>query len=215
MLDFYCRLKVEQWIGLLFVMLLHGLALYGLWSYRMIPTHEEGITLMVNLINSATPDKFSRIEPPKLKAKPHHVEPPKPPPLVSETPVVRADDLVAPLHAPAPVAVPVPAPVASVMPAQPVALSGELSLSCPERSAPNYPSSSMRLNEQGRVVLRVELGVDGKIAGVTFKTHSGFMRLDEAAANAVKSWRCKPALRNGVAVPAVALQPFEFILEGR
>jgi protein TonB len=71
------------------------------------------------------------------------------------------------------------------------------------------------LNEQGRVVLRVELGVDGYVSNVAFKTRSGFNRLDEAAVAAVKIWRCKPAYRGGVAVDAIALQPFDFILEGR
>jgi protein TonB len=61
----------------------------------------------------------------------------------------------------------------------------------------------------------VELDGEGKIAAVAFKTRSGFARLDEAAVSAVKTWRCRPAMREGVAVPAVALQPFDFILEGR
>jgi protein TonB len=64
-------------------------------------------------------------------------------------------------------------------------------------------------------LLRVELGEDGRVSGVAVKTSSGFSSLDEAAVSAVKTWRCKPAIQNGVAVRAVALQPFAFILEGR
>jgi protein TonB len=89
-------------------------------------------------------------------------------------------------------------------------LSGELSVNCPERTPPDYPEFSQRLNEEGRVVLRVELDTEGKIAAVTVKSRSGFARLDEAAVSAVKRWRCKPAIRDGVAVPAVALQPVDF-----
>ena len=150
--------------GLIFVLALHGTGLYGLWSYRIIPTPDEAL----------------------------------PPP----EPVVEAP--------PTP-----PAPPAPPLPAQPVMLSGELSVSCPERSPPNYPVRSRRLNEQGRVLLRVELGEDGHVSGVAIKTSSGFTSLDEAAVSAVKTWRCKPAIQNGVAVRAVALQPFAFILEGR
>ena len=73
---------------------------------------------------------------------------------------------------------------------------------------------SKRMNEQGKVVLRVELGEDGRVANAEVKTSSGYRRLDDAALNTVKTWRCKPAMRNGVAMRAVALQPFNFILEG-
>jgi protein TonB len=47
------------------------------------------------------------------------------------------------------------------------------------------------------------------------KSSSGFPRLDEAALSAVKSWRCTPASRNGVALRSFALQPFNFTLKGR
>ena len=210
----FFSLKTEQLFGLLFVLLLHGAGLYGLWSYRMIPTPDEAITLMVDLISPPAPKQPKPAEPEPLKPpKPHYIEPPKPQQLVAETAIVSPNEPVAPPPPPAPV----PAPVITVpaLPPQVVTLSGELSVSCPERSPPAYPAYSMRLNEQGRVVLRVELGVDGRISNVSFKTHSGFARLDDAAVNAVKTWRCKPAIRDGVAVPAIALQPFDFILEGR
>ncbi len=209
------KLKPDQVFGLVFVLALHGAGLYGLWSYHMIPTPDEAITLMVDLISPPAPKQPKPPEPePPKPPKPHHIEPPKPQQLVAETAVVLPTDTVAP---PPPPPAPPPAPViaAPALPPQVVTLSGELSVSCPERSPPTYPPFSMRLNEQGRVVLRVELGVDGRISNVSFKTHSGFARLDDAAVNAVKTWRCKPAIRGGVAVPAIALQPFDFILEGR
>ena len=106
-------------------------------------------------------------------------------------------------------------PAQASPPAQPLTLPGELSVSCPERTPPIYPSQSLRLGEQGRVMLRVELDENGRITGASVKTPSGFSRLDQAALNAVKTWRCKPALQNGRAVPAVALQPFSFTLEDR
>jgi protein TonB len=94
-------------------------------------------------------------------------------------------------------------------------LSGDLSVSCPERSPPDYPMVAKRMNEQGKVVLRVELGEDGRVINATVKISSGYQRLDAAALNAVKTWRCKPSVRNDVAMRTVALQPFSFILEGR
>ena len=94
-------------------------------------------------------------------------------------------------------------------------LTGELSVSCSERTPPAYPKQSLRLGEQGKTVLLVELDEFGQVANVVVKTKSGFPRLDEAAVNAIKSWRCSPAKRNGVAVRSVAVQPFNFALKGR
>ncbi|OGT18926.1 MAG: energy transducer TonB, partial [Gallionellales bacterium RIFOXYB12_FULL_54_9] len=195
-----------------FVIVLHGAGLYGLWSYQMIPAADEAITLMVDLISPPAPKQpKSPVAEPVKPPKPQHIEPPKPQQLVAETAVVLPNEPIAP----PPVQAPVPVIAAPALPPQVVTLSGELSVSCPERLPPTYPPFSIRLNEQGKVVLRVELDAVGRISNVSFKTHSGFSRLDEAAVNAVKTWRCKPAIRNGVAVPAVALQPFDFILEGR
>lgn len=219
MFDFLPRMKGEKLVGLLFVLVLHGAGLYGLWSYRIIPTPDEAVTLMVNLINPPPPEQP---KPPKrAPPPPPKPRPPEPPKhhqhLAVEAPVVLPDEPVeyVPPPAPAVVAPPPPSPPAVEAPPQPVVLSGELSVSCPERSPPNYPLQSKRFNEQGKVLLRVELGEDGRVAEVVVKTSSGYRRLDNAALEAVKTWRCKPAMQGGVAVRAVALQPFNFILEGR
>jgi protein TonB len=98
---------------------------------------------------------------------------------------------------------------------QPLHLGGELSVSCSERPAPAYPKQSLRLGEQGKTVLLVELDELGRMITVEVKTKSGFPRLDEAALNAVRTWRCTPAKHNGIAVRSIALQPFNFTLKGR
>jgi protein TonB len=193
-------LKLEHWIGLLFVLVLHGAVLYKLWSYRISPKPVDETTIMVNIINSTTTDQP---KPPKHQP----VEPPKQQ-LVAETPAVTPDEPVA--YVP-----PTPEVEAPPLPTQPVVLAGELSVSCQERTPPDYPSLSKRMNEQGKVVLRVELGEDGRVAHLEVIKSSGSQRLDSAALSAVKAWRCRPTMRNGVAVKAVALQPFNFILEGR
>ncbi len=213
MLEFLPRIEGEKLVGLLFVLVLHGAALYGLWSYRIIPTPDEAITLMVNFINPPPPEqsKPPKPEPPK-PPKPRPIEPPEHLHLAAEAPVVLPDEPVVFVPPPAPVVVVSPLPL---LPPQPVMLSNELSVSCPERSPPDYPMFAKRMNEQGRVVLRVELGEDGRVANATVKTSSGYQRLDAAALGAVKTWRCKPAMQNGAAVRAVALQPFSFILEER
>lgn len=211
MFNSFEKVKPEHLAGLFFVLILHGALLFGLWSYQIIPTPNAAITVMVNLINPQPMEQPKLAKPEVQKAlKPQPVDPPKPQQLVVETPVTIPEQQVvyAPSLAPVVEAPPLPTP-------QPVVLTNELSVSCPERSPPAYPRLSMRMNEQGKVVLRVELGDDGRIVNVTIKSSSGYPRLDDAALSAVKTWRCTPTVRNGVAIQAVALQPFNFTLEGR
>ena len=203
-------LKPEQMVGLLFVLVLHGIVLYGLWSYRFIPAPYEALTIMVNLINPPSVEPPKPPRPPKpVPPKPLKLLPPEPTPpehrqLAVETPVVQPDEQV----------VKAAPPVINISPSppQPVELSGELSVVCPKRSQPNYPSVAKRMNQQGKVLLRVELGEDGRVTNAEVKTSSGYRQLDDAALGTVKTWRCNPAMRNGVAVQAVALQQFSFIL---
>jgi protein TonB len=61
-----------------------------------------------------------------------------------------------------------------------------------------YPPLSKRLGEQGSVVVRVWIGTDGLASQPSLKTSSGFDRLDQAALNAVLSWRYVPGKRGGV-----------------
>ena len=81
-----------------------------------------------------------------------------------------------------------------------------------ERAA--YPALSRRLGEEGKLMLRVELDEKGHVNVVQVVDSSGFKRLDEAAMAAVKTWRCNPPVRNGQPVRAIALQPFNFVLQG-
>ena len=216
----------NKFAGLLLVLMIHGALLYAAISYKLIPPPEEAVTLFVDLINPPPPKKLEpppelpKPPPQKVKLdKPHPVEQPKPAPvLVAEAPVTSAAEPVAPPPPPEPVKEVPPAPPQEVeappKPAVPIMMSSELSLACPDRTAPNYPAISRRLREQGQVKLRVELDETGKITSSRVVESSGHKRLDEAGLEAVKNWHCNAATRNGKAVRAVALQPFDFILEG-
>jgi protein TonB len=63
-------------------------------------------------------------------------------------------------------------------------------------------------------VLRVELSEEGRVARAQVEKSSGHVRLDDAALAAVKTWKCYPPQREGRPVRAIALQPFNFVLEG-
>ncbi|HEY8218902.1 MAG TPA: energy transducer TonB, partial [Methylobacter sp.] len=68
--------------------------------------------------------------------------------------------------------------------------------------APNYPSVSRRLGEQGLVLLRVQVTADGTAESVELQTGSGSSRLDQAALEAVKKWQFVPAKRGEQSVSA-------------
>ena len=208
------RLPLDRLGGILFVLAFHAAALYGLWSHSLIPSPQEAMTLFVNFV--APPASEKKEEPKRPPPpKPQPVEKPQARQLVAETPVLAPTDYVAPPPPPKPAPEPViQAPPAQPLPVAPVALSGELSVACPERSAPTYPAQSRRLGESGAVVLRVELSETGNVAQAQVDHSSGYPRLDEAALAAVRTWRCTPATRNGHPVRAVAVQPFKFILNG-
>lgn len=209
-----------KWTGIATALALHGVLLYGLWHAHVQQPPAGSTPLFVSLLNDAPKPERPAREPrkpaPVKLEKPARL--PVPQQRVIHTPAALPDDPVAP--APPPVPPKIESPVESALtppslPAGPVALNGELAAACPERTPPSYPSLSRRLGEEGKAVLRVELDESGQIDQATIRTSSGYARLDQAALSAVRQWRCNPAQRDGVAVRAVAIQPFNFVLEGR
>lgn len=210
--------------GLMFVVLIHAGLLYFLFKQQLIPPPEQLATLIVNFIPAPQPKEEAKPEtpPPPPKPKPKPVKKPQPQQLVAKAPPLTESEPVAPPPPepepqtepeaePEPVVEAAPAPQ---MPAGPVSLSSELSVACPHLNAPTYPALSKRLGEEGKLVLRVELDEKGYVNVAHVVNSSGFKRLDEAAMTAVKTWRCTPTVRNGQPVRAVALQPFNFVLQG-
>ena len=141
------------------------------------------------------------------------VVPPVPLPLPSTSVTASAEAAVSDLASLAPQPGDAPSPS---QPDPPALESGPaLELLCPQRDPPLYPALSRREREQGEVRLRVELDESGRIDTVTVVSSSGSRRLDEAARQAVRSWRCRPAERDGHGVRAVAWQTLGFELDRR
>ncbi|XAH24037.1 energy transducer TonB [Xylophilus sp. GW821-FHT01B05] len=69
-----------------------------------------------------------------------------------------------------------------------------------ESVAPFYPAESRRRGEQGRVLMRVQVGPGGQAAQVELLQSSGFPLLDAAAIDCVRQWRFLPT----AAAPAPA-----------
>jgi protein TonB len=76
-----------------------------------------------------------------------------------------------------------------------------------------YPSLSKRLGETGKVFLRAHVLPDGQPDQVEIRTSSGYARLDNAAAEAVRRARFVPRRVGGVAVDQWVLVPISFNLE--
>jgi protein TonB len=69
---------------------------------------------------------------------------------------------------------------------------------------PPYPPTSVRLEEQGSVILALYIQADGRVSDAKVQKSSGYARLDEAAVReAMKgSWHFFPATQGGAPVPA-------------
>jgi periplasmic protein TonB len=64
-----------------------------------------------------------------------------------------------------------------------------------------YPDLAKRMNEQGNVMIRYDVGVDGAITNVTVTHSSGSDRLDAAAVQCVSTkWRNTPAMQGNTPV---------------
>lgn len=77
---------------------------------------------------------------------------------------------------------------------------------------PDYPALSRRYQEEGTVILRVLVRADGRAGQIEVGTSSGYPLLDQAARQAVQSWRFAPATNNGQAVSDWFLLPIRFTL---
>lgn len=190
-----------------------------------MPPPERMVTLFAELITAPAPDVTPKavLEPAPVKLQPAKkpVIKPKQERLVVKSPVVPKQEYVEPLPDlfPDPVrevdeSTSMAGALPAQMPAGPITLSSELSVSCPKLNAPSYPAISRRMGEEGKLVLRVELDENGRIDDAKVINSSGYERLDTAALTAVKSWQCNPSRRNGQPIRAVALQPFNFVLQG-
>jgi len=75
-----------------------------------------------------------------------------------------------------------------------------------------YPRASQRRGETGRVVIRVLISPRGEVEEASVRTTSGHSLLDQSALRAARSARFRPYTENGVAYPALADIPFDFVL---
>jgi protein TonB len=156
---------------------------------------------------------------PKPAVKPTPTPTPKPKPTPAPKPEAVRETISEPVQQAAPSTPASPAP--SAAPVQQAAPVQEAPAPVtPPRTdaahlnnpAPQYPALSRRLGEQGRVMLDVYILPDGSVGEIKLNRTSGFPRLDNAALQAVKSWKYVPARRGDKPIPYWYVQPVSFVL---
>ncbi len=193
------------------VLALHAAGMVALAVWDM--SQPESVIMQALSVRLLEPEA-----PKVVEAKPR-VEPPKAAPKVPEPPRQLLAAAADAPTAPAAMAValqPVVAPraeAASAPAAAPAVTSARFDADYLQNPKPTYPPMSRRLNEEGKVLLRVHVGADGNALEVEVKQSSGFPRLDAAARSAVSRWRFVPARRGSDAVDAWVAVPIVFSLE--
>ena len=209
------------------VVVFHLAALWALHTGLLRRMAEVVVPVM--MISQSEPPPMVKPEEPAKPPPPAAKTPPPPQPVMTPPPVTPspaapepAPVLAAPATPAAPATVvntPAPAPVtAPTPPASAPAAPAKVEL--PNSKAdylhnppPDYPRMSVRLGEQGQVLLKVLIGADGLPQKVELVTSSGFERLDKAALDAAMRWRYVPGKRGGVAEAMWYQLPMTFNLK--
>lgn len=205
----------ERALNLLAVFLLHAVLAYGL---LFISVKNELISLPPSISVRLLP----MIETPVTEAKPLPPPPPKVP--VRTQPVVRPQPVLAvasntatssfavPPQPPAPPAQPIAAPP-SPTPAPVAVIAARFDADYLHNPKPVYPALSRRMNEEGKVLLKVRVSAQGSALEVAVSKSSGFPRLDAAGVDAVTRWRFVPARRGDEAIESSVVVPITFALD--
>lgn len=216
--------------GLATVVVLHGLAFWGLLKMNVASRPTPQAALTVDLLPAPLkiqPPAPPRHQPSALEQRvespikplrqpmPQWVQPPV------QLPAQPSAHLAVPENAPAAPAPAVPPAPTFAEPAPPVPPPAAAVTTVPPRfdadylhnPKPPYPPLSRRMGEAGRVVLRVQVRADGAADEVLIDLSSGSPRLDQAALDSVRRWQFVPARRGDDPVAATVRVPIVFGLK--
>lgn len=209
---------LPPWAGRALVGVVAAAHLGGAWALLQLQPVRDAVARVAPLVVD-----FVAAPPPAVPSPPPPSPPPRPAPRLPTPPPVIA---AAPNAEPAPAAMvvphPPPEPVAVAEPAPPAPAAAVVAaprtvpstaVSYLEPPSPVYPRASRRLGEQGEVLLKVEIGTDGRARQVLVSRTSGHARLDEAALAAVRAARFRPYAEHGVPQVVWTTVPIQFELE--
>lgn len=219
--------KSGDWRALGAVAGLHALAIFALLNVESV-AQSVGLQqpLMVSLLTPSEPAPPKVVPPPPPPPPRQQAQPPvQAPPILAATETAPAVEVVAPPPLEPkllPIVLPAPIPTSeSPPPVAPVAVAAQppAPVTAPrfdadylDNPAPAYPALSRRMNEHGRVLLRVHVTPEGSPAQIEIRESSGFERLDKAARDTVQRWRFVPAKQGDRGVAAWVLVPISFSL---
>ncbi len=194
------------------IALLHALVFYAFYSGMLHQVAQAALPHQVLLTlvppPAAPPAALPKMAPLAAPVLPQ-VQPLPPVPVSVENTIT-----LPPAAAPAERISAEPAPVSA--PAAPAAVSApRLLTSGVEYVQPPqlvYPVTSKRLNEQGKVVLRVLVNEKGQPSQISVQVSSGFARLDEAGRQATLRAVFKPHIEDGRAIAVYVDVPLNFQL---
>ncbi|MEO0161311.1 MAG: TonB family protein [candidate division WOR-3 bacterium] len=158
------------------------------------PTSSPGVTPPPAAPATTTPAPVT--PPPTTRRE----ETPKPPPTVSPEKLLEA----AASKETTTVAAPPPPPVTPPKPSV---------ITRPEpikRVLPKYPEAARAIGATGKVIVKVVVGIDGKVKSATIYSSFGNPACEEAALAAAKQWEFKPATKDGEPFEQTIQIPFDF-----
>ncbi len=212
----------------LLVLLLHVWMLVQWLRPNDIVTPALPLIMQVSLISSPAPKPA--VTPQAIKPAP---APKKPKPVISKKmPKPPQPDITRPPEpvpepapakpdagsSPAPAPVPSPAPSSATAAKATAAPKSETFTEANFRAnygfnpKPDYPRIARNRGWQGKVLLRVQVSVEGTSNEVTVYRSSGHEILDDSAVEAVKKWRFIPAKRGDKPVASSVIVPILFTL---
>ncbi len=119
-----------------------------------------------------------------------------------------------------PISPPTPGPIASASPTAaptvpplPVLVDAAVDPRYAAALQPPYPAEERRAEHEGRVVVRVLIGVDGRVKQVERKSADSDAFYRETERQALTKWRFKPATRDGIPVEAWRTMSIRFVLQ--
>ena len=195
--------------GFAIVAALHGgllLLLHSALDLR-IPVFSEPPPIQARVLPTQQPAPTAPVEPfsnPKVK----HFVIEAPPPLQGIEYDAEPDDTTAPWPEPA-------VEPAGATSAAPLRTAAAVDPRWPLTQA-QYPSASVRLGEEGSVLLELTLAIDGRVREARVVQSSSHPRLDAAAiAEALRAWRLRPATLDGTPVESRHRIRVQFRLDQR
>ena len=188
------KIRKNRTPGIVFVVVLH--AFLG-WAF-VTGLAQQTVELLAENLEAAVVSEETVDEAPPPPPPPDFEPPPPvvPPPqvIIDLAPRQTANTAIqAVVDRPAP-----PPPVPAAPPPPPPITPPSARGNANAVGAADYPAISVRLREQGRVILRICVLGDGSVGDVMLVTSSGFSRLDDASITMVKrKFRYNPATQGG------------------